>query len=369
MKDTEMKNHSRTLAALPLLLALILATPAQAEPHDHEKSTAAAAHDDDDHSDDDHSGGEHAAPAPGEKGTGHDHDEEGEDSHEAETEAGEDGHGHEEKESSALSIDPEAAAEMGIRIATAGAGVIAQTTAVTGRVVLNKNAIAEVQGRFQGIVKSVTRTEGETVAAGETLATVESNESLQVYPVKSSIGGIILTRNTNIGHITNDEAMFVIADMSQLWVEFNIFPKDAAKIAAGQEIRLTPAHGGDAAYITISAILPVADSTSQTVIARGVIDNADGTWRPGMALRGDILTAQIPAAVVVRKSAIQRLEGAPVVFVKKDGKFEPRNVTLGETDNDNAEILDGVRSGESYAVTGSFVLKAHAGKAGAEHAH
>lgn len=352
MKDSKMKNNSRPLTALPLLFAMALivtplfAAPAQAEPHAHD--TPAAAHTE--------------AEEPDE------HAKEGEDGHETKTESG-DGHGHEEKESSALSIDPEAAAEVGIRLATAGAGVIAQTTAVTGRIVLNKNAIAEVQGRFQGIVKSVTRTEGETVAAGETLATVESNESLQVYPVKSPIGGTILTRNTNIGHITNDEAMFVIADMSQLWVEFNIFPKDAAKIAAGQEIRLTPAHGGDAAYTTINAILPVADSTSQTVIARGVIDNADGTWRPGMALRGDILTAEIPAAVVVRKSAIQRLEGVPVVFVKKDGKFEPRNVTLGQTDSDNAEILDGVQRGESYAVSGSFVLKAHAGKAGAEHAH
>lgn len=353
MKEQKMKNVLHLLTALPVLFSLTFAPPAQAEPHAHEENTAAESHDDhDDHAHD-------------EKSTAHDHAADGRAAEEGEE--GEDAHGHEEND--ALNIAPEAEAEMGIQTSTAGAGVIANTIAVTGRVVLNKNAIAEVQGRFQGIVKSVTRTEGETVTAGETLATVESNESLQVYPVKSPIGGIILERNTNIGHITNDEAMFVIADMSKLWVEFNVFSKDAAHVAAGQDIRISPAHGTRSVDTVLTALLPVADSASQTVIARAVVDNGDGTWRPGMAVRGDIVTARTAAVLTVQKTAVQRIEGKPVVFVKKDGKFEQREVTLGRADNENVEVLSGIAQGEIYVSAGSFVLKAHAGKAGAEHAH
>lgn len=277
--------------------------------------------------------------------------------------------GEEHGEESKLTIDPQVAADMKVEVAEASSATINISIPVTGKVALNRNAIAEVHGRFEGIVKSVSKTEGEMVKVGDTLATVESNESLQVYTVKSPINGIILERNTNIGHAAGAESMFRIADLSKLWVEFNVFSKDIAKVEAGQKIRITLVGNHMTAETTIASILPVADSASQTVIARAELDNAEGKWRAGMSVHGEILTDEKAVPVAVAIGALQRNEGNTVVFVQEEGGFKPRPVKLGLQDATHAEVLEGLQAGEKYVSSNSFVLKAHAGKAGAEHAH
>jgi cobalt-zinc-cadmium efflux system membrane fusion protein len=353
-----MKNSTqRYLLAITLVSALSIAT-AYASP------VFASG---DDHAE--HAGEEHKED---EAKDAHGHEEEkGSEPHADEKEGAHgDEHGDEHgEEKSKLTIDPKVAADMKIEIAEAGTSMINVTIPVTGRVALNKNMIAEVQGRFEGIVKSVAKTEGETVTAGETLATVESNESLQVYAVKAPIGGIILERKTNVGHIAGEESMFMIADLSKLWVEFNIFAKDITAVSAGQKIKVTVVGNHLSVETPITSILPVADSISQTVIARAEIDNADGKWRAGMSVHGEVFTKEKSVPVAVKASAIQRMEGNTVVFVEKDGNYEERKVTLGLQDGTNAEVLEGLQAGERYVASGSFVLKAHAGKAGAEHAH
>jgi cobalt-zinc-cadmium efflux system membrane fusion protein len=286
--------------------------------------------------------------------------------------AGEENHeegGDEHEEEGKATIDPQAAADMKMEIAEVKAAIIQSSIPVTGKISLNRNAMAEVKARFAGVVKTATKMQGEPVKAGDTLATVESNDSLQVYSVKSPIDGVVLARNTNIGHIAGDEPLYIVADLSKLWGEFHIFPKDMVSVSAGQKIRIKAVGGDLTNESTIASLLPLAESASQTVIARTEIDNAEGKWRPGMSVHGDIVTAEKSVPVAVMASAIQRIEGRPVVFVEKEGTYETRNVSLGLQDGEWAEVVEGLRAGERYVSTNSFVVKAQIGKAGAEHAH
>jgi len=292
-----------------------------------------------------------------------DHKEKGE--HE---EKGHEDAGHEGEEE-AIIIDPQSAADMNIEIVQAQQQTVQSSIPATGKISLNKNATAEVKARFVGVVKSVSKAQGETVKAGDTLATVESNDSLQVYEVTSPISGTILTRNANVGVIADEESLFTVSDLSSLWGEFHIFPKDIASVAAGQGVKIEAAGGDLVSEGEIVSLLPIAESESQTVVARVEVANADNKWRPGMSVHGDIFTSQKTVDVAVKVSAIQRIEGKPVVFVESNGKYEPRNVELGLQDKEWVEITSGLKAGERYVATGSFVVKAQAGKAGAEHAH
>lgn len=277
-----------------------------------------------------------------------------------------DEHGEAEKE---ITIDRQSAIDMNINVAEARSGAVHTSIPVTGKIVLNRNTTAEVKARFEGVVKSVTKTQGERVNAGDTLATVESNDSLQVYPVKAPISGVVLERTTNIGHIAGEESLFTIADLSKLWVEFYVFPKDMAIVNEGQKIRLQAVGTNLTAHSTITSLLPVTDATSQTVVARAEIDNTESKWRPGMSIHGDIFTEEKIVPVTVKMTAIQRIEGKPVIFVENQGAFEARNIVLGVQDGETAEVTDGLKAGEKYVANNSFVLKAEAGKAGAEHVH
>lgn len=264
-------------------------------------------------------------------------------------------------------IGPEAAAAAGIKTETVGSGSVSETATLTGRITLNQNALAHVKARFPGIVREVRRGQGEAVAAGDVLAVVESNDSLQPYAVKSPIAGVILVRNSNVGDVAGDAPLFTVADVSDVWAEFHVFPRDSDRVVGGQQVRVTSFEGRHTGEAPIALVLPLAESSSQTVIARATLPNPRGVWRPGMTVRGEVVIDEREVPLAVRTSAIQRMEGGPVVFVQSGERFTMRPITAGAGDGRWTEVRDGLKPGETYVSENSFIVKADIGKAGAEH--
>lgn len=283
-------------------------------------------------------------------------------------------HGHEEKKAEeghddGAEISKESMELAGIKTAVAGNATIHETVRLSGRTMLNQNATAQVKARFPGIVRSIKKNVGEMVAAGDVLATVESNESLQVYSIKSPISGVVLMRSTNVGDVAGEEPIFTITNTSTIWAEFHVFPRDIDQIKIGQKILIQSFEGGHKSEAKVSALLPVAEASSQTVLARVNLPNEEGVWRAGMTIRGDVVTTEHAVPVAVKTSALQNLEGRDVVFVEENGRYETRPVTLGAGDEEWTEIRDGLQAGESYVSEKSFQVKAEIGKAAAGHEH
>lgn len=317
--------------------------------------------DKDEHSHDEH-GHDHKA---GESKT------EGKESHaeDEEKSEGEHGHGHEEGPTDRTEISETASKTAGIVVVEAGSATVNETLSLTGRITLNQNRTALVKARFPGIVRDVKKTQGETVNADDILATVESNESLQVYPVKSPISGVILSRNTNIGDVAADAPMFTVADISELWVELHVFPQDASRVKQGQAITISSTECEDVQHSSITALLPITEASSQTLLARSIIKNLDNHWLPGMSVRGDVVLNSREVPLAIKTSAIQRMEGQQVIFVKEGNNYLMRQVKLGASDPEWTEVLGGLKPGEHYVSEGSFTVKADIGKAGAAHEH
>ncbi len=227
-----------------------------------------------------------------------------------------------------------------------------------------------MKARFTGAVRSVKAELGQKVKKGQVLATVESNESLQVFNVTAPISGTILKRNTNIGNLTGDEPMFTIVDLSKVWAKFHIFPKDTDQIKEGQSVTVhTLGNVEKEAIATIKMLLPTADALSQTYVAIVELDNENSDWRPGMTVEGDVAVSQENVGIVVPESAIQMMEGQTAIFVENNNSYEMRPVKTGKTDNQNIQILSGLSEGESYVSQGSFIIKADILKSGAAHEH
>lgn len=281
---------------------------------------------------------------------------------------GEAGHAEgEEKAGDSTAIPDEIANGSGIRTDTAGGATVAETVTLTGRITLNQNTTAQVKARFSGIVRDVKKGQGESVNAGDVLAMVESNDSLQVYPVKAPINGVILARNTNIGDVAGDSPLFTIANVSNVWAEFHVFPRDIDKIKNGQMVRVTSFEGQHTGEAPITVVSPIAESSSQTIVARVTLPNDEGLWHSGMTVRGDVAVKEKQVPLAVKTSAIQRMEGKTVVFVKNGDKYAMRPVKTGLIDAEWTEVREGLQPGESYVSGNSFLIKADIGKAGAEH--
>jgi cobalt-zinc-cadmium efflux system membrane fusion protein len=278
-------------------------------------------------------------------------------------------HDHDGKSVDQTIIHAESAQAMKIGVSVAGAGTVHQTISLTGKITLNKNRTAQVHARFPGVVRDVRSNIGDTVKKGQTLAIVESNQSLQAYAVISPLDGVVLGRNTNVGDTAENESMFVIADLKNLWAEFFIFSRDMNNIKAGQTIRIRSLIDDTETEAQLTNLLPTTESSSQSVVARVDLDNTDEKWRAGMSVRGDVILSEVHVPVAVKTSAIQRQGDHKVIFIQDGDHYEMRQVEIGQTDREWTEIRSGLKVGETYVSENSFIVKADIAKSEAEHQH
>jgi cobalt-zinc-cadmium efflux system membrane fusion protein len=226
-----------------------------------------------------------------------------------------------------------------------------------------------VRARFPGVIREVRKGLGEKVAAGQVLATVQSNESLETYSVAAPVSGVVLERSAVSGEATGEEPLFVVGDLSELWAELDVFGGDLGRIKPGQHVRVTSLDDTVVAVSQIAAVSPVTTHSTQSVRARVVLDNASGHWRPGQFVHGDVTAAEAEVPLAVKNTALQRFRDFTVVFAQVGDVYEVRMLELGRTDGEWTEVLGGLEPGENYVAGNSFLIKADIEKSGASHDH
>lgn len=267
-------------------------------------------------------------------------------------------------------ISAEAAKAAEVAIETAGPATIRDVIKLTGTVSLNADSVVRVGARFPGVVRVVHKEIGERVRAGDTLAVVESNESLRGYTIEAPIDGVVLARTVNVGHVaTPDGAMFEIADLSNVWVQLHAFGSDVDRIKTGQPVTVEKVDGTAQAEGVVDFVRPHTEGASQAIAVRVVLDNQDGRWRPGTFVRGSVSVAEKRVPLAVKSSALQRFRDFTVVFAQFGDTYEVRMLELGDTDGAWTEVVGGIEPGQAYVANNSFLIKADIEKEGASHDH
>jgi membrane fusion protein, heavy metal efflux system len=255
-----------------------------------------------------------------------------------------------------------------IQLAKAGPGVLRGSLVLNGLVQPNQEALVQVTPRFPGIVRDIRKRIGDRVQNGEVLAVVESNQSLTQYELKASLAGTVIDRQTTLGEfISEQKPAFVIADLSTVWLDFSVYRRDLKQVRIGDQVVVDPADGGPPIEAKISYLSPVGSSDTQSALARAVVANAEQRLRPGLFITGRLTLSAKHVGLAVKSSALQTVDNRTVVFVRHGAKFEPREVDIGERDNELVEIKHGVIEGEVYAAQNSFIVKAELAKGAAEH--
>ena len=279
-------------------------------------------------------------------------------------------HGEHEEAPLETKIAAKAAQAAGIQVAPAGPGEIADEHEVQGLLTPIDGRIAQVTARFPGPVRSVRAGVGDQVRAGQALATVESNLSLTTYTVTAPINGVVMARTAAVGMAAAEGApLFEVADLSTLWVDLHIFGADAQHIVPGVPVTVTRLSDGATLQTTLERVLPGTATASQSTVARATLENADGLWRPGSAVKARITVEQQPAALVVPVAALQTFRDWDVVFVRVGDTYEVRPVELGKRDAQQVEVLSGLNAGDQVVVEQSYLVKADIEKSGASHDH
>ena len=162
--------------------------------------------------------------------------------------------------------------------------------------------------------------------------------------------------------LKDDTSAFVIADLSSLWVNIYIHPKDLPNLRSGQKAIIEIGDGIPHVQGRVEYVEPIVGDNTRSAIARVVLNNPDGKLRPGLFVTAKISVEDIDVPVVVPKTALKNIENKTVTFVRKEGGFEPKIVKRGRADNSHVEIVSGLQAGEWFASDGSFILRAEMGK-------
>jgi cobalt-zinc-cadmium efflux system membrane fusion protein len=269
-----------------------------------------------------------------------------------------------------VTLSPEQIAAAGIEVVAAGPATIRESVRLNGRIVANEDALAHVVPRFPGVVRSVHKRLGDAVAKGDLLAVIESNESLHPYEIRARQPGTVIEKSVTPGEFaTHERELFTIADLASVWADLDVYRPDFGRLRAGQRVRIDAEDGSAPVETVLTYLSPIGSLNTQTLLARAVLANPDGSWRPGLFVSADLEVASAPVSVAIAEPAVQRLRDRNVVFVAEGGVFEAQPVALGRSDGSRVEIVAGLAPGQRYAAAGSFALKAEAGKSGASHDH
>ncbi|WDT78614.1 MAG: efflux RND transporter periplasmic adaptor subunit [Candidatus Manganitrophus sp.] len=196
------------------------------------------------------------------------------------------------------------------------------------------------------------------------------SKALTRYEVKSPLDGMIIEKRISTGEaVKGDAELFVIADLSIVWGEMTIYPKDLRAVRMGQKVTVRSKELELETTGKVSFIGSLVGEQTRTASAHVDIPNPNELWRPGLFVTVELVQEEAPVPLAVSADAIQTFRDGPVVFVQYGNQFEVRPLELGRSDGNWVEVISGLSPGEKYASKNSFVLKAELGKAGATHDH
>lgn len=197
-----------------------------------------------------------------------------------------------------------------------------------------------------------------------------TEKNLARYELRSPIDGIIIDKAAVTGEaVPENKTVFIVADISTVWVAVKVFPSDLHRVHVGQKAVIRADAQDLQQQGTVIYVTTLLDNITRTAIARVELDNHMEKWRPGMFVKADLLAEAIEVPVAVSLDAIQILRDSPVVFGRYGDYLEMRPLKLGVSDDKLIEVVEGLSVGEQYAIGNSYAIKAELGKAGASHDH
>lgn len=201
-----------------------------------------------------------------------------------------------------------------------------------------------------------------------------SKEPLTQYKIIAPFSGVVLDKHLALGEaVEANSTVYQIGDLAEVWANLSVYQKDLGKVRKGASALINGPDGEPEGRGTISYIRPILGEQTRTAIARVVLSNQNGQWRPGLFVEGRVSVDSFTVPLAVEASAIQTKKGRKVVFVEdEDGDFLPRPVVIGRSDGVHVEIVEGLDPGDHYVAEGSFVVKAESEKesfGGHGHAH
>ena len=308
-------------------------------------------------------------------------------------------------------ISPDVVNNMGVRTTQATKEPFQNDIKTVGYVQYNEDKLLHVHPRVEGWVEKLfVKASGDPVKRGQALYTIYSpalvnaqeeylialkrkNErlitatedrlkALQIptnvirdlktnRQVKTSTvfyapqSGVITKLNIREGfYVKPDTSMMSIGGLNNVWVQAEVFERQAAQVKVGQPVVMTLAYIPGREWLgKVDYIYPTLDSETRTLKVRLRFDNEDHALMPNMFAQVSIsVNNTLPALVLPKEAVIRTGAMNRVVLALGDGKFKSIAVEVGRSGEQNIEILSGLNEGETVVTSAQFLIDSESSK-------
>lgn len=183
-----------------------------------------------------------------------------------------------------------------------------------------------------------------------------------VHVLRSPIDGTLVERHVMVGQsVSGGELAFRVANLDHLWVELDVFERNAPLVRVGDPVEISRVGSPDEVRGAVAHVGEVVDPKTRAVRVRVEVDNTRRVLRPGQSVTAVVRprpSASTPAPPVVPEKALTYVDGEATVFVEESaGRVRARVVVLGASDGVAREVRSGLAPGERVVVDGVFALK------------
>jgi membrane fusion protein, multidrug efflux system len=224
---------------------------------------------------------------------------------------------------------------------------------------IKRNAVAEQQLATQ----QATVTQNEGIVKTDQGMIDSAKLNLVYCHITSPITGRVGLRLVDPGNVVlaaTNTGLMVLTQIEPISVIFTIsedqLPAVLQRFRAGEKLQVD-AYDRDLrkklSQGTLQTMDNQIDPTTGTVKLRAIFDNKDDALFPNQFVNARLLVQQKHNVILVPTAAIQRTSSKTFVYlVKQDQTVTVRNITLGTTEGDEAEVVSGLAAGDIVVTTG-----------------
>ena len=199
-----------------------------------------------------------------------------------------------------------------------------------------------------------TKTRAESASLNKELAEISLNKSLISSPLK----GTIKTRHIKVGEfVRKGDKLVEILDIDRILVKVNIPEQEILSIQVGQNVEVALYIMEKKTFLgRVKNIGLEADSSNRTFPVEILVDNKERQLRAGMLARATFTKSVDQDQIVIPRHTILERDQGRVVYVFDDGKAFRRDITIGLSQLDQVQVVQGLNKGELIVVEGHTKL-------------
>lgn len=179
--------------------------------------------------------------------------------------------------------------------------------------------------------------------------------------LRSPFSGYVLEKNVLEGQrVMMGDALYKLADLSEVWVEGEVFERDLPAVRLGQTVTAEfEGLAGEQRNGRITYIYPTVNPETRTARVRVAMTNQGMRLKPGMYATLRMNAASSVAALGVPRAAVLQTGERSLVFVKmRNGQLQPREVKVGTASGDRIEVVSGLSPGDTVVASATFLVDA-----------